>query len=75
MLPVSRLGRPELALSAAGAVADNVGIHLRVFLVLDDLCSPSPRELRGKRAFLATQRHARLIPAAPRGQIARVADT
>jgi len=75
LFPVPRLGLPELALSAAGAVADDVGIHLRVVLLVDDLRSPSPRELRGAAAFLAAQLHARLIPSAPRGQIARVPDT
>jgi hypothetical protein len=49
LFPVPRLGLPELALSAAGAVADE-GIHLSVVLVVDDLRSPSPRELPGTAA-------------------------
>ena len=70
-----RLGTPELALSAGGAVADDVEIHLRTFLVVDDLRrSSSPRELRGRAAFLAAQLHARLDsrcatrPNRPRGR-------
>lgn len=75
LFPVPRLGLPELSLSAAGAVADDVGIYPRVVLVVDDLRSPSPRELRDTAAFLAAQLHARPIPSAPRRQIARVPDT
>jgi hypothetical protein len=66
---------PELALSAGGAIADDEGVHLRVFLVVDDLRCLSPRELRGRAAFLAAQLHARVDSHAPRSQIARVTDT